>query len=525
MSLAKKESCRIPYSGAQDGIHILSRATAAGDELGWNYVNLVLNCQASLSSYRLGILKKYEACGSKVPFMSRTTLTDWIFSWLVNFKIDFRQQCSICGENPKVLAGDGTMLGILYRHANFEPIERPTSSEHVTSSHRRTERQFFNYPKHCKAEVKKEKRMARDDLQYFILKNTNKLNSIKKPTEKKMRTTERTEEERKKNILLHVSKACENIMKSFINCSPSYDTIRCLAEIFKVFVTDKPVSSLINYRFVGQLSDISEKNINGEYCSYETLTCDLFDAARKNNEMTDVITFVKYLLKKLYDVHADDPSTIPITYVDNYNPEKSGRAYYFTKHGGQCRQMPKYSERDKCDDNNVNADCKKHSYAQSSKSGTTYTYFIFDPLHYGHCYGFHLINNEGPKDAFAPVFLYMEEAPAEYFCDNSCILEEYALNREPSFWLCCRFWHDIFHGYHHKCPYTYNSRRIPKLSRVNTEICEQFNSFIKKIEFSGRAMSQCRFIFYLQFFIHQWNEMKRKNYEKQLNMVKKFCEV
>ncbi len=105
---------------------MLSKKTAAGDEIGWNFVKLSDSSQFSISAYQSFVNEQYKACGGTVSFMSRTTFTDWLFSWIVNFKIDFRQQCYICGENPDIIAADGTMIGINFRQSHFTPLELPT---------------------------------------------------------------------------------------------------------------------------------------------------------------------------------------------------------------------------------------------------------------------------------------------------------------------------------------------------------------------------------------------------------------
>ena len=43
----KEPSCHIPYSGQQDG---LSSHTAAGEELAWEFINIVTNSQISLTA-------------------------------------------------------------------------------------------------------------------------------------------------------------------------------------------------------------------------------------------------------------------------------------------------------------------------------------------------------------------------------------------------------------------------------------------------------------------------------------------
>ena len=215
-----------------------------------------------------------------------------------------------------------------------------------------------------------------------------------------------------------------------------------------------------------------------------------------------------YLLSRIQTIHSSDRQLDDSSILEKYNPEKQGRAYYFTNHGGRVRDLPKYS---------VNSDvnskaCKKEYYGNATSGGSTFLFLWFDPLH-GHCYGCHMVpTSEGRKDPFSSAFLYMDTAPSEVFYDFSCQLEEYCLNREPRFWRNCRFYHDIFHGFTHKCSAMYNSKRVtPLWSGVNTEICEQFNSYIQKLKFSARSMSQSHFMFFLQFFIHQWNMKKKKN--------------
>lgn len=81
------------------------------------------------------------------------------------------------------------------------------------------------------------------------------------------------------------------------------------------------------------------------------------------------------------------------TILQPYNPEVQGRAYFFTPHGGRLRDLPTYnvSASSKPEDNNC-----RNIFVDASKSGTTYIFLWFDPLH-GHCYGFQIItSSEGP---------------------------------------------------------------------------------------------------------------------------------
>ena len=144
------------------------------------------------------------------------------------------------------------------------------------------------------------------------------------------------------------------------------------------------------------------------------------------------------------------------------------------------------------------------------------------PIH-GHCYGFHLIPvAEGRKDPFFSTYKYLPEPPEEVFYDFGCSLSEYSLNRAPSYSRNIRFWHDVFHGLSHKCPFVYSFKRMGDSLNVNTEICEQFNSYIQCIKFTGSHLSQSHFCFFMQFFIKMWNDKKTAQFEKKEQMTVAF---
>ena len=96
--------------------------------------------------------------------------------------------------------------------------------------------------------------------------------------------------------------------------------------------------------------------------------------------------------------------------------------------------------------------------------------------------------------------------------DFACSLNEYCLNREPQYYIATRFWHDIFHGYAHLCAKSLTSSRIPSLRVLDTSICEQFNSFLQNIKYTGSHLTQSHFCLYLQFMMYVWNNQKDKRW-------------
>ena len=101
---------------------------------------------------------------------------------------------------------------------------------------------------------------------------------------------------------------------------------------------------------------------------------------------------------------------------------------------------------------------------------------------------------EGRRDGFSSLFKYKKTMPKELFYDFACKLSEYALNREPELFKNTRFWHDLFHALGHLCGWNFKSGRVIGLDSINTEICEQVNSFLQCIKYTGSHLSQEHFV-------------------------------
>ena len=129
----------------------------------------------------------------------------------------------------------------------------------------------------------------------------------------------------------------------------------------------------------------------------------------------------------------------------------------------------------------------------------TYLFLWFCPRH-DHCYEFHIIPcSEGRKDPVAAVYTHMETPPKCIFYDHACSLSEYIKNRESGFFKNTRVFHDVFHGFTHKCSTFLSCADLNCFSQVNSSICEQFNSYIQRIKSSAKLLSQVHLVFYLQF--------------------------
>ena len=106
--------------------------------------------------------------------------------------------------------------------------------------------------------------------------------------------------------------------------------------------------------------------------------------------------------------------------------------------------------------------------------------------------------------------------PEDIYYDFACQLSEYCLNREPELFKNTWFWHDLFHLVGHVCGINFKSGRVLGLKGVNTEICEQVNSYLQCIKYTATHLSQEHFTFFVQFFLYLMNKEKTKNFHRQV---------
>ena len=231
--------------------------------------------------------------------------------------------------------------------------------------------------------------------------------------------------------------------------------------------------------------------------------------------------FFRYLIKKVKSIHYGDLNPTPVEEMEGTYDPRSGVAYYFTASGNQLRKMPQYEKNLKDKRNKEplqDQECKK-IYPTVSHGGYSYIFLWFCPLH-GHSDGFHLIDGaEGPKDVFSSLLKYKEDMPQELFYDNACHLSEYCLNHEPALFQDTRFWHDLFHAIAHLCGINFKLTRVEGFGGINTEICEQVNSYLQAIKYTGTHLSQEHFVFFLQFFLYLLNKDKTEHQRELANLA------
>ena len=319
-------------------------------------------------------------------------------------------------------------------------------------------------------------------------------------------------------------KRLEDFMMAFINGTETPQVTQAMGHLLHLLSGDAAMSSVVPFKFHKKIlqtcgairndvhvpENLHEMKKDGVEISHALQLCKLHGFGN------ECISFVEYLVDQTVETHNKDKSVQePQEIPNSYNPEK-GVAYYFTPHGNQIRKQPVYcvDQAKKNDDDVPCVDeiCRK-KFPSVSYGGFGYMFLWFCPIH-GHCYGFHLISGgEGRKDPFSSLFKYLPKAPTDIFYDFACQLHEYCLNREPQYFLNTRFWHDLFHGITHKCGKCFKSSRICGMVGINSEICEQFNSYLQCGKYTGSHLSQSHFMCFVQFFIYQWNCEKTAKFQ------------
>ncbi|KAL4240007.1 hypothetical protein ACF0H5_000802 [Mactra antiquata] len=424
--------------GEKDCIHVLSSVTAAGDEIGWTFVESVKCNGCTFSSFCHLKTQDYRFRHPNARFMDPTVFLKWWFSWASNMKINFIVPCDVCGFQPKRLCCDGTRVGVGFRNANFEEVSKPDDDENVQQTlHRRLDRCFLT---NMNGVNKQEMIRNRYTLNYLARKQLGDISNTEIMSDEDLRV--------RITAVRHVLN--EQILPSFdrfFNMKESEKS--SYAQVLKMLSSTASISSLLPPSYVSKLQQLlfnpySEYEYYGRLMTemryYAPELRDLISTSVKCNNSClaeDIRSFLQYLVNevKQLPVTESDPA---VPQPGTYNPGKYGIAYYFNKDGLKLRNIRKFTIDHDNGKKNLDHDdapldferCQKqYSKFQLSAPGTS-TLFLWFCADHGHCYGFHMTNAEGRKDPSASLYSYLEKPPSDVFYDFACNLQEYCLNRE-----------------------------------------------------------------------------------------------
>ena len=524
-------TCFLTYDGEEDDIFFHSKVTGVAQEVFLDFQSQVMTSKCSFSAFCKERTRLYLTTNSaSAPFLSRQTFVQVFFSNVAAMQLDFRKEIDPwCGYNPKVLAGDGTHVGVALKLQNLDPpITKPNIPQVQQTLHKKYDRCFLPYPKKLENETS-----ADFNARLRSVKRARKYLKLVVQCADKGEPLPGVPEQlqlEKENFFEVVQTYAEpevfDVLTLYVQRACDPELFQALTNLFLLFLTgDDSMSCVFPFRFHEHTLETCLLLQNGELDQFQQKLQEmrayaaevgqvLLHASRDNspNCVHVIALFFSSLISSLHSVHAEDrpiPPAVPME--GTYNPPVTGTAYYFTPHGQQVRDLPHYSIQNEPKEILEQAACQK-DFPQVPYGGFGYMFLYFCP-HHGHSYGFHLIEGgEGRKDAFCPLFKFMEEPPEEIFYDFACQLHSYSLNREPEFFKKVRFWHDFFHSFSHKCGDSFKHKRVEGLE-TDTEICEQFNSFMQSVKFTGSHLSQQHFVLLVQYFICIWNKQKTQRFK------------
>lgn len=516
--------CRTCYSGNDWSLFFLSPGLGIAEEIFWDFVGWLNSSRLTFTRFCKQITYLYQSSGqNSAPFVSNRTFIDAFFCWIISFHYDFRQEIDpFCGYDPKCLACDGTKVGVALKTLKLpNPITKPDTEDHIHNEIGRNERCLFHYPDKNLLTSSEYNSRCKCIRQARVF-----LNAFCRNGHQAFDTVEQFETE-KANMVRVIGWMERDGLLQFVNLfldrSPPSSFVATSGKLLKLLLKQfSAVSCVVPFTYADHLISMCEELDRGvenvdagiararEYCLE---IADLIQLGIVHN-LTPVVTkFLLELANFVKKIHSQDrPPPPPQPIPGTYNPP-AGCAYYFTPHGSQVRKMPHYKEEKTVpeDFDPEEPVCKK-DFPLVSYKGFGYIFLFFCPYH-GHSYGFHIIQGgEGRKDPFSAIFKYKPTPPQELYYDFACQLTEYCLNREPGFWRCVRIWHDLFHGVTHKCHPLFISTRILGLLGTNTSICEQFNSYLQAVKYTGSHLSQLHFVLLIQFMIVQWNRAKTEKF-------------
>lgn len=138
---------------------------------------------------------------------------------------------------------------------------------------------------------------------------------------------------------------------------------------------------------------------------------------------------------------------------------------------------------------------------------------------------FFMQRHESPRTPFHMFYNRFPTAPANIIFDNWCNTHKYMFAREPSFFKYTRGYIDKLHFCNHcGCQIAYDMRQFTNLNGVNSQVCEQCNSLLKRVVMQIRYMRADSAMEYVRAFIENLNEPRLLELEKEMAKEQAFSE-
>ena len=348
--------CSIPFTkGAEEkSIFLKTSLIAAGDEIGWDFVECVHKTRCSFTAFCNEMTRIYQTTNIMAgPFMITNTFISWFFCWIAAFKIDFCQEHNPwCENKPPILACNGTHIGVSIRNLNLRmPVMEP-DLPHVTlkAQHKRNDQLLIrdaSSRKHlkylCRKYLKKTKEKELIDEELELTRTQEMLAKVlsENKFDEHGNEIQPPQQELYEALLVFTNYWFIPMHKEIVNI---------LARLLFMLSGDAAVSSVAPFPCHDLLEECCADVLNNrlqdgnihKLKKYTIELAQLLVCGQKYNCAQFAVDFCTCLLRKIRNVHQRNrPAPSAQAKPNTYDPS-SGCTYYFTESGEQVCNMPTY---------------------------------------------------------------------------------------------------------------------------------------------------------------------------------------
>jgi hypothetical protein len=476
------------------------------------------------------------------------------FLQLLDFPSDFK--CPECGDDPSIVIMDGKCIKIDINklHANFEPIHTMCEGEPVPRAHNRTDRQFV-HTSHGNADLA--------IIKNLLLTLSMQL-SVQDSNASRPDALELTEDD--VCVLWQSAPGyCVGVIQlvctlavcpqpqayvpdgarmeckvpfrisavhSVTRKALSIPERKCLAKMVKCLASTSPVCAffsqgaadlihpLVQDGHTGIASDIAAFREAFREASpiMHNVWHMLFERGLHCNFQVPIWRMFWTELCRLTTMCHDGfdaGALLPI------NPAAAPSCQGAYIQSGTCTGLKQVRKRFPCEmdgaGNREHTSCRHAFPSGNSTTGGVFTIFC----RHGICLAFFILPKaEGRKEIYSYMVKHFARAPRVVVYDYACALHAFFLDRCPGYVKDSIFLVDRIHSFNHKacCP-GYKLDNYPHLAWLNSQVAEQCNSELARVEDSIKCMKQETFMMNLAFFLGNRNKRKIEQLRSQQSYV------
>ena len=544
---------RTKYSGTSDGIFLLSRTQAVALQFLYKGLDFLHSTALAPESFHASLVEDYkgqyyDGPERAIPFFNANTWRNFFFLFLhcINAGLepghaamDFK--CQICRDSPKCLIVDGTSIKMNRAYYIGESITQRSGAPCLMQRpHTRNQRSFFDYPR-----IGVRKELIKEMKSFAALLTNGQVDPARLSL---------SEVETAATALLQyptlqqlgsqygIVEFLEWIHTKVVNRALSMDGKKAFGTFLgKNLATDSPVSAYLPPQLA--LAIHSDLDTHGDILRAETVklaaemapclfqVLEVVGASRvRQLSMPDQFKPLLRVLCQRTFACVEGPNIgaeYELDEIDDSRMHATAASTRCLKSGICCglpqlRHRPLFGADDEQSDarDEERITCHKDFQNGGARTGGVMTVFCEHEI----CYATFVMEGAESRDhLFSFIVKYLARPPQVLIYDFGCAALDYCLNRLPGWFKDMLVVVDRFHwGNHKACCSSFNMRLYEDVKLVNSQVAEQCNAALKKINPTLHRSSQPLFMAILRQYLRGWNWKKNSKTEEQMRRVRRY---